>query len=235
MASDSGVKRGVTTISENMRSSASAVINGPPAQEGLTHELSILLRNHSRVDAMVKLKDMAVNRSGSAPPVVDGSFATLGNLFSSNVESGSNVASSGTVGIDGEQELRSDPAYLAYYYSHINTNPRLPPPIISQKNYLLAHRLANGAKSTSFDNDENRSLFMSQLLLPNHKEELQSSENGRPLRSDLSRQDNWKEWGPDGASGLLHDFRPKSLVDRIQVHFCFIGSLCGTVSRLLLS
>ena len=223
IATNSGMKGGVTTITENMRSSASAVINGTSGQDSVTQELGILLRNHSRLDAMGKWKDSVSNRSGSAPPTVDGSLAAMGNLFSLSIDSGNNVASAGYDVIDPEQELRSDPAYLAYYYSHINMNPRLPPPIVSQKNYFLAHQLANGAlmDGKKLDNDENRSLFSAPPILPTHKEDMESFEDEK-LPSNLLRHasDNWMEREPEGSSGLLHGLRPKSLVDLIQVN-CF--------------
>ncbi|KAL6332032.1 hypothetical protein AAG906_020391 [Vitis piasezkii] len=38
---------------------------------------------------------------------------------------------------ESEEQLRSDPAYFAYYCSNVNLNPRLPPPLISRENQRL--------------------------------------------------------------------------------------------------
>ncbi len=46
--------------------------------------------------------------------------------------------------LDDEQQQRSDPAYLIYYYTNINLNPRLPPPLMSWENYRHAQRLQSG-------------------------------------------------------------------------------------------
>ena len=40
-----------------------------------------------------------------------------------------------------EEQIRSDPAYLAYYYRNHHLNPRLPPPILTHANFHLAQRL----------------------------------------------------------------------------------------------
>jgi pumilio RNA-binding family len=34
-----------------------------------------------------------------------------------------------------EEESRFDLAYLSYYYSHVNLNPRHPPPILSKEHW----------------------------------------------------------------------------------------------------
>ncbi|CAK9882920.1 unnamed protein product [Sphagnum jensenii] len=128
-------------------------------QEGEA-ELGLLLNRRTRLELSEKKKGVVVppQRSGSAPPSVEGSFAAMGGLFSylsKNPKSGSggalgvSKAQSGEGGgdfvvLDAEQQQRSDPAYLIYYYNNINLNPRLPPPLISWENYRLAQRLQSG-------------------------------------------------------------------------------------------
>ncbi len=132
-------------------------------QEGEA-ELGLLLNRRTRLELSEKKKKGAIlppQRSGSAPPNVEGSFAAMGGLFSclsTNPKSGSggargvSKAQSGEGGggdfvvLDAEQQQRSDPAYLIYYYTNINLNPRLPPPLISWENYRLAQRLQSGMK-----------------------------------------------------------------------------------------
>ncbi|GFZ01442.1 hypothetical protein Acr_15g0000510 [Actinidia rufa] len=45
-------------------------------------------------------------------------------------------------GFMSEEELRSDPAYLSsYYYSNVNLNPRLPPPLLTKEDWRSKQRL----------------------------------------------------------------------------------------------
>ncbi|MCO5570561.1 hypothetical protein L7F22_024286 [Adiantum nelumboides] len=230
MATSGGI-----ALNENIRSSGTSGRSSPPANEGVAQELGMLLRSHNRLDSMLNRKDVLPHRSGSAPPSVQGSLAAIGSLLPAGVEfdKGSPIANSGSSGgvdiIDSEQELRSDPAYLEYYYSHINLNPRLPPPIISRDNYVLAQHLASNnfsdkRKLRSFDDSNKRSLFSAQPILPTHNEETESSEDEKSPIGNLLRQvsDNWAEKGGDvlytnSFYGL--GVRPKSLVDLIQQDF----------------
>ncbi|GKC66778.1 pumilio homolog 2-like protein, partial [Tanacetum coccineum] len=69
-------------------------------------------------------------RSGSAPPTVEAfSESAGGNRFMS------------------EEELRVGPAYLSYYYSNVNLNPRLPPPLLSKEDWRFTQRLQSGGGS----------------------------------------------------------------------------------------
>ncbi|CAO2817110.1 unnamed protein product [Amaranthus hypochondriacus] len=77
-------------------------------------------------------------RSPSAPPTIDGN-GSVGGLFS--VDNGGNGVFSREV---SEDELRSDPAYINYYYSSVNLNPRLPPPLLSKEDWRFAQRLSSG-------------------------------------------------------------------------------------------
>lgn len=230
----SGVRGGIS-LNESIRSSGSSGLNSPPAtHDGVAQELGMLLRSHNRLDNMLNHKDPLPHRSGSAPPSVEGSLAALGSVWPSDVESETNRISrpgsgEGIVITDSEQELRSDPAYLAYYYSHINLNPRLPSPIISRDNYHLAQRLASSnfadkKKLRSFDDSNKRSLFLAQPVLPTHNEETESSEDDKSPIGHLLRQvsDNWADKGGDAFSGNSFyglGARPKSLVDLIQQDF----------------
>lgn len=236
----SGMRGGIP-LNESIRSSGASGLGAPPAtHDGVAQELGMLLRSHTRLDSMLSRKDPLPHRSGSAPPSVEGSLAALGGFLPPGVDSESSRISKSGSGeginiIDSEQELRSDPAYLAYYYSHINLNPRLPPPIISRDNYFLAQRLASSnfadkKKLRSFDDTNKRSLFLAQPVLPTHNEETESSEDEKSPIGNLLRQvsDNWADKGGDTLSGnSLYGFgaRPKSLVDLIQVMLSFLVAL----------
>ncbi|XP_023641114.1 pumilio homolog 5 isoform X2 [Capsella rubella] len=116
------------------------------------------------------------SRSGSAPPSMEGSFAALRNLLKQQEGSSSEVLSRAIENSDSEEEIRSDPAYVAYYLSNINLNPRLPPPLISRENqHLLRHLSGVGDNTqiptTSWDNMGLRSLHSSRTALSTHREE----------------------------------------------------------------
>lgn len=80
-------------------------------------------------------KDLSMYRSGSAPPTVEGSYNAISNLFR-NLDFPNGGMS--------EEEMRSHPAYLSYYYSHDNINPRLPPPLLSKEEWRVHQRLRSG-------------------------------------------------------------------------------------------
>ncbi|KAJ8511452.1 hypothetical protein OPV22_001886 [Ensete ventricosum] len=105
--------------------------------------LGMLLREQRRQEARDRERELHIFRSGSAPPTVEGSFTAVGGLF--GLEVGANVPdlpeSNGSL---SEEELRSNPAYLSYYYSHVNLNPRLPPPVLSKEDWRSTQRLQVG-------------------------------------------------------------------------------------------
>ena len=86
---------------------------------------------------------MVPNRSGSAPPSMEGSFAAIRNLMTpqNNLNSSLASLSSAIENSESEEQLRSDPAYFAYYCSNVNLNPRLPPPLISRENQRLVRHV----------------------------------------------------------------------------------------------
>ncbi|XP_018491328.1 pumilio homolog 5 isoform X2 [Raphanus sativus] len=121
------------------------------------------------------------SRSGSAPPSMEGSFAALRNLLKQQEGSGSSSSSSDVFSraiesYGSEEEIRGDPAYVAYYLSNINLNPRLPPPLISRENqHLLRHLggVGDGSPTASWDDMGVRSssLLASRTALSTHREE----------------------------------------------------------------
>lgn len=208
-------------LGSSTRSPVGLGLSAPSSQDSATQELDLLLRSHTRLDNILNRRDTGYHRSGSAPPSVEGSNASIGGLLASQIMGAGAV--DGSDFIDSEQELRSDPAYLAYYYSHVNMNPRLPPPLVTRENYLLAQRLAvNGLgdkrKLRSFDDSSSRSLFSAQPTLPTHNEELEFSEDDKSSLEDLVRQVRGEQ-GADASMGLSYGNRPKSLVDLIQEDF----------------
>lgn len=116
-----------------------------------------------------KQRNVGPNRSGSAPPSMEGSFAAIENLMSRHIIAANSSPNRVT---ESEEQLRADPSYFAYYSTHVNLNPRLPPPLISDENRHLFNSInvattTHNPRVTSFD-DFSR---LSQSNLSTHKEE----------------------------------------------------------------
>ncbi|KAJ4785341.1 Pumilio [Rhynchospora pubera] len=111
--------------------------------DDLERDLEALIREQNNLNYTNKsspfdldLDDLNMYRSGSAPPTVEGSRAAFGNLLNhhTNHDEG-----------DDEELMRSHPAYLSYYYSNENINPRLPPPMVSREDWRAAQRFHSGS------------------------------------------------------------------------------------------
>ncbi|KAJ3672169.1 hypothetical protein LUZ60_006890 [Juncus effusus] len=117
----------------------------------LERDLDALLRdqnNHQLKSSPFEFDpdDLNMYRSGSAPPTVEGSRTAFGGLFEGTNNGNSNNNNQSSV-LDEEDEdymMRSHPAYLSYYYSNENVNPRLPPPIVSREDWRAAQRFHAG-------------------------------------------------------------------------------------------
>lgn len=136
-------------------------------------EIGFLLREQRREEADDLEKELNLYRSGSAVPTVDGSLNVVGGSFNHGVAGASacaDFAKNGGNRFMSEEELRSDPAYLNYYYLNGNLNPRLPPPLLSRENWRYAQRLQGGSsaigdrRKVNRDDNSNggRSMFPSQ-------------------------------------------------------------------------
>ena len=196
-------------------------------------EIGLLLREQRRQDADDRERELNMCRSGSAPPTVEGSLSAVGGLFGGVGGGGGgggaaafaefSEAKNGN-GFVSEEELRSDPAYLSYYYSNVNLNPRLPHPLISKEDWRFAQRLKGGSsvlggigdrrKGSRADDGSGRSLFS---MPPGFNSRKQESE----FESEKGRASG--EWGGDGLIGLPGlglGSKQKSLAEIIQVT-CF--------------
>ncbi|KAI3811571.1 hypothetical protein L1987_21296 [Smallanthus sonchifolius] len=166
--------------------------------EELEKELGLLLREQRR-EADDREKELNMYRSGSAPPTVEGSLSAVGGLFS------------GGNGFMSEDELRADPDYVSYYYSNMNLNPRLPPPLLSKEDWRFTQRLQGGGGSGlggigdrrkgngsngggASDGGGGVSLFS---MPPGFNSKKQESENLEAEKAKVSA-----EWGGDGLIGL---------------------------------
>ncbi|XP_071725431.1 pumilio homolog 5-like [Rutidosis leptorrhynchoides] len=133
--------------------------SGKWASQATFEELGLVVKGQHFQE---KQRNTGPNRSGSAPPSMEGSFAAIENLMSRHKIS-ANAS-------PNEEQLRSEPSYHAYYAAHVNLNPRLPPPIISDENRHLFRNAANPGNNpriTSFDD----STRLTQSNLSTHNEE----------------------------------------------------------------
>ncbi|WOL16563.1 hypothetical protein Cni_G25350 [Canna indica] len=182
-------------------------------------ELGMLLREQRRQEAIDRERELNIFRSGSAPPTVEGSLNAVGGLFGQEVAaclpdiSDSNVGN----GLLSEEELRSNPAYLSYYYSHVNLNPRLPPPVLSKEDWRSTQRLQVGRSVLQGIGDRRRanhweeeggiSLFSQQPML--NPQEYAVDSRKAPSSGE------WLDKGEGGLIGFSHG-RQKSFADVVQ-------------------
>ncbi|XP_010256855.1 PREDICTED: pumilio homolog 2-like [Nelumbo nucifera] len=205
--------------------------------EELGKELGMLLREQRRQEANDRERELNLYRSGSAPPTVEGSLTAFGGLFGNGGDASLSdfAGSKSGNGFLSEEELRADPAYLSYYYSNVNLNPRLPPPLLSKEDWRVAQRFQGGGstlggigdrrKVNRVDDGGSRSLFSLQPGFNSQKEENEVESR----KSQASA-----EWGGDGLiglSGLGLGSRQKSFADIFQDDLGRTTPVSGLPSR----
>ncbi|XP_052180115.1 pumilio homolog 2-like [Diospyros lotus] len=212
----------------------------------LEKEISLLLREQRRQDADDLEKELNLFRSGSAPPTVEGSLSAVGSLFGNHggVGGGDGGASSGPAnnrtgnGFRSDEELRSDPAYLSYYYSNVNLNPRLPHPSVSKEDWRFAQRLQGGGSSALGGIGDRRKVNRndsgrggrSMLSMPPGF----SSRKGESETDPEKIHGGSAEWGGDGLIGLPGlglGGKQKSLAEIFQDDLGRATSATGNPSR----
>ncbi|KAL7162901.1 hypothetical protein ACSBR2_043217 [Camellia fascicularis] len=219
MATESPMRMMESSGPRNWSSSKDAATFAPPLNNTAAYELRLLLKRHRVCGDQ---SNMVPNRSGSAPPSMEGSFAAFGNLMaqqSSNLNSSLASFSSSTENYESEEQLRADPAYFTYYYSNVNLNPRLPPPIISEENRCLVGQMGgfgNNWRLTSFDDSGNGSLHFARASLSTHNEEPEDDRPPQQALDNCSESINAFTPGYHAASLTAHH---KSLVALIQEDF----------------
>lgn len=170
-------------------------------------EIGMLLRDQRRQEADEREKELNMYRSGSAPPTVEGSLNAVGGLFPNS-------------GFMSEEELRSDPAYLSYYYSNVNLNPRLPPPLLSKEDWRFSQRLQGGSSAIGDrrkvnKNDNGNGRRSPFPMPPGFNSKKAESEN------EMDTLQGSVEWGGDGLIGLPGlglGSKKKSIAEMFQVH-----------------
>uniref|UniRef100_A0A0D6QS73 PUM-HD domain-containing protein n=1 Tax=Araucaria cunninghamii TaxID=56994 RepID=A0A0D6QS73_ARACU len=229
------------TIGESIRGPGVSVQDA--YGDGFAKELGMLLRDPNLREASERERELNRYRSGSAPPSVQGSLAAVGGLLHNGLEPHSGLKLEN--GFTSEEDIRSSPAYLEYYYSHVNLNPRLPPPLLSREDWRLAQRLqaagtgqgsiVDGRKPRPFADVNSKSLFSTQPVLSTHREENEILGRLSPGRG-LSRQRSaeWLEGVDDGLIGLSArglGSRRKSFADVLQEDLGRSTRVTGHFSR----
>ncbi|PIA37268.1 hypothetical protein AQUCO_03000102v1 [Aquilegia coerulea] len=233
MLSDLDVR---TTLGEVLRGS-----------NGNLEDIETMLREQRSKDIINREnreRDLNIYRSGSAPPTVEGSLNAVGSLFRNPNTIGID-RNNNTTGVLTEEEIRSHPSYLSYYYSHENLNPRLPPPLLSKEDWRVAQRFQGGTSSYGgtedrrnelFDNGNSKSLFSLQPGLSAQNLDANVIEPRKVTPRNLTRQPSaeWLEKDTDGLIGLAGvglGARRKSLADMLQEGLCRPTSKPGHLSR----
>ncbi|PIA54691.1 hypothetical protein AQUCO_00900926v1 [Aquilegia coerulea] len=196
-------------------------------------EIGMLLRQQRQQEPTNdRERELNIYRSGSAPPTIEGSLSAVNGVFGHGNEE------------DGltEEDIRSDPAYVSYYYANVNLNPRLPPPLLSKEERRFAQRLHGGGsvlggigdrrKVNRIDEEGNRSLFSSQPQPQPHQPGYYSQ--NEDSEEELRKQQASAEWGGDGLiglSGLGLGGRQKSFADIFQDDLGRANNISGHISR----
>lgn len=198
-------------------------------EDSLQSELNSILHEQRKQLIGNQERDLNMYRSGSAPPTVEGSLSAVGSLFGVQPEQIVN-SSNNNGSILSEEEIRSHPAYLQYYYSHEHLNPRLPPPLLSKEDWRVAQRFqAGGSRIGSFgdwgkkniDDGDGSSMYSMQTgpFVTKAESDMMKPRNigGRNIPSQTSSE--WLDRSSSGQSGLGAGLgaRRKSFADFIQV------------------
>ncbi|PON45819.1 Coatomer beta subunit [Parasponia andersonii] len=206
-------------------------------------DLGMLIREQRRQqEASEREKELNLYRSGSAPPTVEGSLNAVGGLFDAASALSGFKKNSGK-GFMSEEELRSDPAYVNYYYSNVNLNPRLLPPLLSKEDWRFSQRLHGGGAASAGGGPAVGGIG------DRRKVGLSSGEGGNPNRSSLfsvqpgiggteenevEQRKGAAEWGGDGLIGLTGlglGSRQKSISEIIQDDINHVKSVSRQPSR----
>ncbi|CAK9146116.1 unnamed protein product [Ilex paraguariensis] len=202
-------------------SSKDAVTFRSPLSNMAADELGLLLKGNK---IHKNQRNLGPDRSGSAPPSIEGSFAAFGNLMaqhSLNLNSSVSSLRSVIENCQSEEQLRADPSYFAYYSSNVNLNPRLPPPIISRENRHLGRHVGSVVGNSwrlnnSFDDSDNEFLNFSRASLSTHDEEPEEDRSPQQASEDWADRSCAFLHGQNASSLSGHH---KSLVDLIQEDF----------------
>ncbi|XP_074563125.1 pumilio homolog 1-like [Curcuma longa] len=194
--------------------------------------------------------ELNICRSGSAPPTINESVNALRSLYGpSGLTEPPGFHRGDAATRPSEEEMRSHPAYLAYYYSYAKSNPRLPPPAISKEDWRARQRLHSGASLFGGIGDHRgrkefaetevggSSPFSPQPGFPKHDGQVEMPRpNGllQPKNHYNRESGEWLDLNTDGLIGLQDvglGARRKSFADVIQEELIHPTPVAGHISR----
>ncbi|KAJ0030322.1 hypothetical protein Pint_14058 [Pistacia integerrima] len=209
MATESPIR--ISETSSKWPAPKNAATFAPSSANMAVEELGLLRKGHNFRGGG---RNAVPDRSGSAPPNMEGSFVAIDNIISQQ-NSGLSVSLANLDGAIGnfvsEEYLQTDPAYLTYYRSNVNLNPRLPRHLAHHMN-----RFGNNWGSSSVNDVANSSLHLSQVSLSTHKEESEDDRSPQHSVDDLAGRTNGLWSGKDAAQLAGQN---KILVDIMQEDF----------------
>uniref|UniRef100_A0ACD5W5U4 Uncharacterized protein n=1 Tax=Avena sativa TaxID=4498 RepID=A0ACD5W5U4_AVESA len=188
---------------------------------GEVDELEALLRAGGGGDeAGERERGPSIFRSGSAPPTIEGSLNAISGLLRGGGEATRTTPAvpdaeelNGHGGLLSEEELRADPAYLSYYYSHGNLNPRLPPPVLTKEDWRSTQRLKAGVVGGIGDRRKvvQQEAGQGMSLFPQNP----GFDREDDARKGAGGAGEWVDRGGDGLIGLSLG-RQRSFADMLQ-------------------
>lgn len=219
MATESPVRIVESTGTGKWAPSKGAASFRSPLNNLVADELGLLLKG-SKIHA--DHTSMVPNRSGSAPPSMEGSYAAFGNLIYPQRSSwDSSMGSSGRA-VENYQtgrQLGVDPSNFGFASSNIDLSARFPQSTMSRESWHQVHdigTLSNNWSLTPSGTSGDGSLLLARSSLSTHPEEPED---------DSSTQQASDDWAENSTSVIPEQSilslsgRHKSLVDLIQEDF----------------
>lgn len=215
MATESPVRIIESTRTGKWASSKDSASFGPPLNNLVEDELSLLLKGHT---INGEQRSMVPNRSGSAPPSMEGSYAAFGNVLYAQRftrDSGLTSSSSSIPYYQTEERVQADPSTFAPSSSNPNL-PQFPQSIMSREGLHHIGVLSNNWKLTSSGGSGDGTLLLPRSSLATHQEEPEDDSSPGQASDDWAERSNsiYPEQNMLSLAG-----RHKSLVDLIQADF----------------
>lgn len=214
MATDIPVRIIENTRTRKWASAKDSASFGQPLNNLVEDELSLLLKGHT---INGEQRNMVPNRSGSAPPSMEGSsYAAFGNvMYAQRFNRDSSLMSSGNsipYYQTGEQ-VQADPSTFVHSSSNPNL-PQFPQSIMSREGLHRIGVLSNNWKLNSSGGNGDGTLLLARNSLSTHQEEPEDDSSPGQVSDDWTERNN--SIYPE-QNMLSLAARHKSLVDLIQV------------------
>ncbi|KAL0354367.1 UNVERIFIED_CONTAM: Pumilio5 [Sesamum radiatum] len=181
----------------------------PPSTTVVTDELGLLLRTQN---IQTHPPNLAPNRSGSAPPSMEASFAASAHLSSFP------TLTSGLENFQSKDLLPPDSMYSTYHHLNTNLDSTLLPHTILRENFQLSPHAGvsgNNWRLPYVDRHGTGSVYVPRSSLSTHEEEPEDDRSPEGASDDRAKSTRFMLEQKTLASNGRH----KSLVDLIQEDF----------------